>query len=37
MFDAVIIEKNDGQQTASFRQIAQDQLPAGDVLVKVEW
>ncbi|WP_291366447.1 MDR family oxidoreductase [Acetobacter sp. UBA5411] len=37
MFDAVIIEKNDGQQTASFRQVAQDQLPAGDVLVIVEW
>lgn len=37
MFDAVIIEKNDEGQAASFRQIALDALPVGDVLVKVEW
>lgn len=37
MFNAVMIEKTDAGSDVSLRQITEDQLPDGDVLVRVEW
>ncbi|NHN88332.1 acrylyl-CoA reductase (NADPH) [Acetobacter conturbans] len=37
MFDAVMIEKTETGQSVSLRQVMKDELPDGDVLVKVEW
>jgi acrylyl-CoA reductase (NADPH) len=38
MFKAVMVEKStDGTQSVSIRDVADDQLPEGDVTVRVEW
>ena len=37
MFDAIVISKEDDQQSVALRQIAKEDLPEGDVLVEVAW
>ena len=37
MFDAIVISKEDDQQSVALRQIAREDLPEGDVLVEVAW
>jgi acrylyl-CoA reductase (NADPH) len=36
-FQALIVEQQEGQTTASLQRLTQDQLPAGDVLVQVDY
>ncbi|MGL6348419.1 MAG: alcohol dehydrogenase catalytic domain-containing protein, partial [Aeromonas sp.] len=37
MFKGVLIEKDEAGYRASYQQIADEQLPAGDVTVEVQW
>ena len=36
-FQALLLEQQDGQTTASIHRLTTDQLPAGDVLVQVDY
>ena len=36
-FQALLLEQQDGQTSASIQRLSQDQLPAGDVLVQVDY